>query len=156
VHGVNGRTAKLDAGVTDYRPADVGDKHGRVRLRDALLQKRDRPRLWRLLKRVGAAVRVKRVNLGVQQAYRLVVGNRRFADDQVGRILNELPPACGRPSGFIGTELLARRADDLDAGKFEQSSVLRRVTRGRARAVDRPDATTEAPSGARWAASAQK
>ena len=43
--------------------------------------------LGRLLKRVGAAVRVKRVNLRVQQAYRLVIGYERFADDQVGRIV---------------------------------------------------------------------
>jgi hypothetical protein len=87
VHGVIGRTAKLDEGVADYSSTDVGDKHGRVRHREALLQKRNRPRLGRLLKRVGAAVRVKRVNLRVQQAYRLVIGYERFADDQVGRIV---------------------------------------------------------------------
>jgi hypothetical protein len=88
VHGVIGRAPKLDEGVTDYGSTNGSDKHGRVRLGEALSEKRDRPRLGGLLKSVGAAVRVKRVNLRVQQAYRLVVGYQCFADDQVGRIVN--------------------------------------------------------------------
>jgi hypothetical protein len=81
VHGVIGRAPKLDEDVTDYSSTDVSDKHGGVSLGEALLEKRDRPRPGGLLKSVGAAVRMKRVNFRVQQAYRLVVGYRRFADD---------------------------------------------------------------------------
>ncbi len=63
MHGVLRRTAKLDAGKPDYGSTDVGDKNGRLPVREALLQRPDRPRLSRLPKRVGATLRVKRVNL---------------------------------------------------------------------------------------------